>query len=225
MSAATYDEFERVLRDSRALQEPAEAHGTLAGALCSSRDYGLHRVAARDPARRLAGRTQRCRPRCCRTSTTPWCARWPAVKRTSQPLLPDDEAPLADRADALSQWCQGFLYGLGSGTASDPGKVSSRGRRDHPRPHRDHARRRRRRRAERRERSRVRRGGGVRARRRADRCSWSSRRPVARSRRPEPRQCIRTRRRQSAAGTAARDSAPALVAPSAATNSRAAAAR
>ena len=41
MLAATYDEFERVLRDARALPEPAEAHGTLAGALCSSRDYGL----------------------------------------------------------------------------------------------------------------------------------------------------------------------------------------
>jgi cell division protein ZapA len=41
MLPATYDEFERVLRDARALPEPAEAHGTLAGALCSSRDYGL----------------------------------------------------------------------------------------------------------------------------------------------------------------------------------------
>ena len=41
MLAATYDEFERVLKDARALPEPAEAHGTLAGALCSSRDYGL----------------------------------------------------------------------------------------------------------------------------------------------------------------------------------------
>ena len=41
-----------------------------------------------------------------------------------EPLLPDDESPLALRADALSQWCQGFLYGLGSGTTSDPGKVS-----------------------------------------------------------------------------------------------------
>ena len=28
------------------------------------------------------------------------------------------------RADALSLWCQGFLYGLGSGTTSDPGQVS-----------------------------------------------------------------------------------------------------
>jgi uncharacterized protein YgfB (UPF0149 family) len=42
-----------------------------------------------------------------------------------EPLLPDDESPLALRADALSQWCQGFLYGLGSGTTGDPGQVSA----------------------------------------------------------------------------------------------------
>jgi len=41
-----------------------------------------------------------------------------------EPLLPDDEAPLIERADALSLWCQGFLYGLGSGSMSDPGEVS-----------------------------------------------------------------------------------------------------
>lgn len=29
-----------------------------------------------------------------------------------QPLLPDDALPLAVRAEALAQWCQGFLHGL-----------------------------------------------------------------------------------------------------------------
>ncbi len=29
------------------------------------------------------------------------------------PLLPDDERPMLERARALSQWCQGFLYGVG----------------------------------------------------------------------------------------------------------------
>lgn len=28
-------------------------------------------------------------------------------------LLPDDEAPLAQRAEALVDWCAGFIYGLG----------------------------------------------------------------------------------------------------------------
>jgi len=30
-----------------------------------------------------------------------------------QLLLPDDETSLATRAQAVSQWCQGFLYGMG----------------------------------------------------------------------------------------------------------------
>lgn len=29
-----------------------------------------------------------------------------------QPLLPDDALPLTTRAEALAQWCQGFLHGL-----------------------------------------------------------------------------------------------------------------
>ena len=29
------------------------------------------------------------------------------------PFLPDDDQPLAKRAAALAEWCQGFLYGLG----------------------------------------------------------------------------------------------------------------
>lgn len=32
-----------------------------------------------------------------------------------QLLLPDDDAPLAERARELGSWCEGFLYGLGLG--------------------------------------------------------------------------------------------------------------
>lgn len=42
-------------------------------------------------------------------------------------LLPDDDAPLALRTDALGQWCQGFLFGLAQGGVKDhaslPGDV------------------------------------------------------------------------------------------------------
>ena len=34
-----------------------------------------------------------------------------------QPLLPADDAPIGDRTSALGEWCQGFLYGLGTGVA------------------------------------------------------------------------------------------------------------
>ena len=124
MLAATYDEFERVLRDARALPEPAEAHGTLAGALCSSRDYGLiewlREILPEDSPDDVA------------LQSSVLQSVYSTMVRTLlgndadfQPLLPDDDAPLATRADALSLWCQGFLYGLGSGATADPGNVSS----------------------------------------------------------------------------------------------------
>jgi uncharacterized protein len=123
MLAATYDEFERVLKVARALPEPAEAHGTLAGALCSSRDYGLMewlREILPDDS-----------PDAEALQSPVLQNVYNAMVRTLvgsdsdfQPLLPDDDAPLAERAEALSLWCQGFLYGLGSGTTSDPGQVS-----------------------------------------------------------------------------------------------------
>src|SRR5688500_18146307 len=124
MLAATYDEFERVLRDARALPGPAEAHGTLAGALCSARDYGiiewLHEILPDDSPddEALQGSVlQNVYDSMVRTLV--------GNDADFAPLLPDDDAPLAERADALSLWCQGFLYGLGSGATSDPGTVST----------------------------------------------------------------------------------------------------
>lgn len=124
MLAATYDEFERVLKDARALPEPAEAHGTLAGALCSSRDYGLiewlREILPDDSPDGEALQSpvlQNVYSAMVRTLV--------GSDSDFQPLLPDDDAPLADRTAALSLWCQGFLYGLGSGTTSDPGRVSA----------------------------------------------------------------------------------------------------
>ena len=124
MLAATYDDFEQVLRDARALPEPAEAHGTLAGALCSSRDYGLiewlREILPDDSPDEEALKSpvlQKVYSAMIRTLV--------GNDADFEPLLPDDEAPLTERAEALSLWCQGFLYGLGSGNTGDPAKVST----------------------------------------------------------------------------------------------------
>lgn len=124
MLAATYDDFERVLRDARALPEPAEAHGTLAGALCSSRDYGLiewlREILPEDSPEEAALQTsvlQKVYDGMVRSLGS--------ADSDFQPLLPDDDTELSVRASALSSWCQGFLYGLGSGTAGDPSQVST----------------------------------------------------------------------------------------------------
>jgi uncharacterized protein YgfB (UPF0149 family) len=124
MLAVTYEKFARVLREARALPEPAEAHGTLAGALCSSRNYGLiewlREILPEDSPDQDV------------LQSSALQGVYDSMVRTLvgndadfAPLIPDDDAPLADRADALSLWCQGFLYGLGSGATSDPGSVST----------------------------------------------------------------------------------------------------
>ena len=123
MLAATYDEFEHVLKAARALPEPAEAHGILAGALCSSRDYGLMEWLREilpddspDDAALQGSVLQNVYDAMVRSLGS---------DSDFTPLLPDDDSPLAERADALSSWCQGFLYGLGSGSTGDPGAVST----------------------------------------------------------------------------------------------------
>ena len=38
-------------------------------------------------------------------------------------LLPEDNAPLVTRAEALGEWCQGFLYGLAAGGLKEDTKL------------------------------------------------------------------------------------------------------
>lgn len=45
-----------------------------------------------------------------------------------EPLLPADDRPLAERADALVDWCRGFLGGFGLGGTDAHGKLSDEGR-------------------------------------------------------------------------------------------------
>ena len=117
MSEAQYPEIERLLADSRALTDAPEAHGTLAGALCAAADYRfedwLREIFAEGrtshPAReRLEALFEDTR----RTLTT--------GEMQFDVLLPGDEVPIDERATALGQWCQGFLYGLGTSSIPDP---------------------------------------------------------------------------------------------------------
>ncbi len=38
-------------------------------------------------------------------------------------LIPDDDCPIEERTHALTAWCTGFLYGLGSNGAADPQRL------------------------------------------------------------------------------------------------------
>ena len=124
MPAVDYSEIQRALAEAHSLADAAEAHGTLAGSLCSAGGYrfedwlreilpegeaGPHGA---DALRELFERT---------------AGALGGLEMAFAPLLPRDEEPLDARASALGQWCQGFLYGLGSSSLSDaaglPGEV------------------------------------------------------------------------------------------------------
>ena len=110
MSTPDFHLLERQLADSRALTDLPEAHGTLAGALCSADELSL-----RDWLREIFPEGSAGEAEGALHAVFEWTRH---VLRSGQLefhlLLPDDDTPVAARATALGQWCQGFLYGLGS---------------------------------------------------------------------------------------------------------------
>ena len=113
MFQVTFPEVARVLQSLQSSVAAAESHGCLCGAFCTVQQYPVEswldelvpdleedpaddratlRLLFADTVRALRG-----------------------DEMEFQLLLPDDDAPLVERAMALSQWCQGFLYGFGTG--------------------------------------------------------------------------------------------------------------
>jgi uncharacterized protein len=110
--APPFDELQRVLSQSHALTDAAEAHGTLVGSLCSmqcSLDDWLAEILP-------DGRADERSADSLRAIFDSTCGDLGGGDMAFQPLLPGDDAPIADRTSALGEWCQGFLYGLGTGS-------------------------------------------------------------------------------------------------------------
>jgi uncharacterized protein YgfB (UPF0149 family) len=115
-----YWHIQRALAAAHALADAAEAHGTLAGALCALVPYrfedwlaeilpeGLDYPAAATALRNLYDETL--------TSLA-------GHGMEFQLLMPEDDRPIPERTQALTSWCTGFLYGLGSNGAADPERL------------------------------------------------------------------------------------------------------
>jgi uncharacterized protein len=125
MFHVTFPEIARVLQDMQSSVPAAESHGCLCGALCTTAHYSVERwldelVAQADNVdedqadRADAGH----QPLSLLFADTVRALRGDEME--FELLLPDDDNALEDRAVALSQWCQGFLYGFGSGEPVDP---------------------------------------------------------------------------------------------------------
>ena len=124
MTGAVYTEIQRALYDARAMTDASEAHGTLAGALCAAPAYQFE-----DWLREILPEGQ-ARPSSSASLQELYATTAESLSGEEmqfEPLLPGDENPLDARAAALAQWCQGFLYGLGSARIHDasrrPGDV------------------------------------------------------------------------------------------------------
>ncbi len=115
MIQANYAEIQRVLADERSLTDAAEAHGTLAGCLCAAANYRfedwLLEILPDGRARSSAATALQALYASTAGSLT-------GLDMAFQPLLPEDSEPIVERTGALATWCQGFLYGLGSGTGA-----------------------------------------------------------------------------------------------------------
>ena len=120
MTTPNFDEIEHQLGAAHALADLPEAHGTLAGALCGSNEWALN-----DWLREVFAEGQAGTAEPAMASVYEWTRH--ALDQAGlefQLLLPEDESSVADRARALGEWCQGFLYGLGCNPLPEPEHLS-----------------------------------------------------------------------------------------------------
>jgi yecA family protein len=125
MLSVAFPRLEDTLAEAGGTADAAEAHGTLSGTLCAGSTVALDDwldELLHDPA----GHCGECRAVFETVfSETAQSLGGGAMEFT--PLLPDDDEPLAERTKALTHWCQGFLYGLGTGRLNSiaelPGEV------------------------------------------------------------------------------------------------------
>jgi Uncharacterized protein conserved in bacteria len=108
-----FERLDKFLRRESARAGTAESHGTLYGLLCTGKFD-----AARDWINELLNSTSGgeseqaytelfaslCEDIGCELNDPSLSLRL---------LLPDDSRPLSERMEALAEWCQGFLFGLG----------------------------------------------------------------------------------------------------------------
>lgn len=105
--------------------DPAELHGLLCGLLCL--DVDLDRDRWLNCVHEAMGRdSEFSQPVCSLLAKLLelGAAQMNAPDGCVTLLLPDDDAPLRQRVDALGDWCQGLLYGLGLGEMEQRGVLS-----------------------------------------------------------------------------------------------------
>lgn len=125
MFSIKFSDAAAAFANANAVVPIAEAHGCLSGALCASRDYSLaswqdellddSQGEAAAPSEAIAAIKD-----CLQSLYEDTTRALRGDEMEFAPFLPDDDLPLARRAEALAQWCQGFLYGFGAAGGNRP---------------------------------------------------------------------------------------------------------
>ncbi len=113
-TAPTFDELRTLLQNYGALQSATELHGFLTGQLATGKR--LSRSEWLRTANEAADLSQSPDEVAGDSLYALYRATLSELQSSEfifQPLLPDDDAALAERVDGLGQWCQGFLMGFG----------------------------------------------------------------------------------------------------------------
>lgn len=115
MFTIAFRELDRLLAEADSEVDAAEAHGCLAGALCAAAAYRSDDWSDEILRAGAAGGLDAAAQAALQSLHAETAQALGGGDMTFEPLLPDDDAPLAARVNALAFWCAGFLYGLGVG--------------------------------------------------------------------------------------------------------------
>lgn len=113
----SYQDYSDFLIRIGAVCGPAELHGMLCGVLCTGQEQDASRWAA--DAYSFLDLLEDTNDNEVRSALEAFYQVTQTTLKEQtyalQLMLPDDAVPLPDRSAALARWCQGFLYGFGSG--------------------------------------------------------------------------------------------------------------
>lgn len=110
----SFDQISNLLRDYGAMQSAAELHGYLSGQLAAGRRLSRSEwLRAANEEADLSRNPDEVAGDSLYELYRTTLAALQNGELSFQPLLPDDDAALAERVDGLGQWCQGFLAGFG----------------------------------------------------------------------------------------------------------------
>lgn len=122
MSTEILRRLDKALGRMEVTADPSEFHGMLVGLICANGELAREQWLAQTLPADEPGRPQDALG----TLSELYSETVRQMRSTLmdfQPLLPDDDDPLVERVDALSEWCQGFLAGLAMGGIDAPEKL------------------------------------------------------------------------------------------------------